>query len=46
MEQKTCVKILLKEVWLSGTLCAVQQDANAVSLAQELYWCIDWCLIK
>ena len=28
------------------TQCVVQQEANAVSLAQELYWYIDWCLIQ
>ena len=37
---KTCVKMLINKC---GCLkhCAVQQEANAISLAQELYWCID-----
>ena len=49
MEQNTWENLCedtYKQVWLSCTLCAVQQEANAVSLGQELYWCIDWCLIQ
>ena len=48
MEQNTWESLCedtYKQVWSSRTLCALQQEANAVSLAQELYWCIDWCLI-
>ena len=47
MEQDTWESLCedtYKQVWLS--LCTVQREANAVSLAQELYWCIDWCLIQ
>ena len=44
ISEKACVKILINKC---GCLehCAVQQEANAVSLAQELYCCINWCSI-